>query len=84
VRFTGRVADGHDGVPIVLEAYSRGRYRPFATAATAGSGTFSVTYRLGKGFRGAYRFRARTQPTGTTPYPYVGAPSNTVTVRVRR
>lgn len=83
VRFTGRIADLYDGVPVVLEAYSRGRYRPFATTATKGGGTFSVRYRTGKDFRGSYRFRARTQPTASTPYPYVGAPSNAVTVRVR-
>lgn len=84
VRFVGRVTDRSSDVPVVLEAYSRGRYRTFATTTTRANGRFGVRYRLGRGFRGAYRFRARVQPTRTTPYPYVGAPSNPVTVRVRR
>ncbi|MEV4419329.1 hypothetical protein AB0L40_05045 [Patulibacter sp. NPDC049589] len=84
VRFVGQLADRSPDIPVVLEAYSRGRYRTFATTTTRTGGRFSVRYRLGRGFRGSYRFRARVQPTRTTPYPYVGAPSNPVTVRVRR
>lgn len=84
VRFVGRLVDGHRDVPVVLEAYSRGRYRTFASVATGKQGRFVVRYRLGREFRGTYRFRARVQPTRSTPYPYVGAPSNPVTVRVRR
>lgn len=84
VRFGGRLADGHAGVPVVLQAYSRGRYRTFATVSTGAGGRFSVRYRMGRGFRGVYRFRAQVRPTSITPYPYLGGRSNRVSVRVSR
>lgn len=83
VRFSGRLADGTPGVPILVQALSRGRYRTFETVTTNGHGRFQVGYRLGRAFRGRYRFRAVVRPTKSTPYPYVRGTSNSVTIRVR-
>lgn len=83
VRFTGALRDQAAGVPAVLEVYVGGKWRVFSAVSTAANGRFSATYKFGKDGRGVYRFRARARPTSSTPWPYAGAPSSTVSVRVR-
>lgn len=83
VRFTGRLADRAAGVPVALEVRYRGKWRVFEATQSAAGGKFAASYRFSAGGRGTYRFRARTRPTKTTPYPYFGNTSGQRTVRVR-
>lgn len=82
VSFTARLRDGAAGVPAVLEVYAAGKWRTFAASSTKEGGRFRASYRF-VGGRGSYRFRARARPTRSTPWPYLGAPSRVVSVRVR-
>lgn len=82
VRFTAAVRDATPGVPAVLEVYAAGKWRTFAASSTKSGGRFQASYRF-VGSRGSYRFRARARPTSSTPWPYLGAPSRVVRVRVR-
>jgi hypothetical protein len=69
----GRVLD--------LQAFERGRWRPFDTVRTSGKGRFSTTYRFTSGARGTFRIRVRVRPS--SDYPFTLGYSRVVRIRVR-
>jgi hypothetical protein len=82
VTFSGRLRDGwvpSRGTTVVLEAFSRGHWQPFASPRTNRRGSWHARYRF-SGVRGTYRIRARIP--GDAAYPFAPGLSRVVKVRV--
>ena len=81
VRFSGRLRDGwvpRRGTIVVLQAFTRGRWQPFASPRTSARGGWRASYPF-NGRPGTYRIRVRIP--GDAAYPF--APGVTRTIRVR-
>jgi hypothetical protein len=84
IRLSGRLRGGYvpaRGRVLDLQAFERGRWRPFDTVRTSGKGRFSTTYRFTSGARGTFRIRVRVRPS--SDYPFTLGYSRVVRIRVR-
>jgi hypothetical protein len=85
VRFSGRVPTGgqlvpRNGIVVVLQGFSNGRWQTFADARTRPNGRWRASYPF-RGIPGTYPVRARVRPTGSFPFE-IGY-SRTIRIRVR-
>jgi hypothetical protein len=67
VRFRGRVADGRDGLVVVLQGREGGRWQTFADTRTRANGRWRARYRF-SGRPGTYPIRVRVRRQANLPY----------------